>query len=616
MEESQKYWIWLQNALGVNNKRFMQIIDFFETAENVYLESEKSRELSGLFNPSELLRLSSTDESYGLSKMELCEKYGFNIIQYGSKDYPERLKPLNSPPIVLYTKGKFPESDLLHVGMVGTRNPNESGRCLAYNYAYDLTLNNTVIVSGGALGVDNFSHMGCIDAGGSTICVLGCSIDSYSLKISSYILDEVPKNGVIVSEYPPVFEGSKYSYPVRNRIISSFSDCLLVVQAGFGSGAIITAKYAYVQNKKIFTMPGDAGHINSSGTNFMIKNGFSFVLNYNEILRWHDEPHTEENGGNPYLDRQFFEVLSNKPDIYKEVLQNIDKRKLSPPECYRVTAAIYSNFGDDFRELLLIPIEDTEKNEIKIEEKMSKTDEEVEPDKIPETDKKEEFGESKKYLSGKNVEEKCKKFIRIKINEADVECNKEYYIQVLKEISDRAIRRIPEPLGSPIEMIIGDSNVSKEEVRLNIIEFLCRIFDKNSGVYDLPKQSVKGFFYPEDEYKGIILQRMDFSENFQLFAQTIADRIKEEKSYGNNIQLSTDKIHINVENEQNQDKVLSEQLTENALSVYHTISDTPIHVDSIIIATKLDVRKVLSALTELVMADLVEQLPGRRYIRK
>lgn len=626
MEESQKYWIWLQNALGVNNQRLMKILDFFGTAENIYCESEKGRLSSGFFTPLELERLSSVDAGYGLSKMELCEHLGLDIVALDSTDYPSRLKSLASPPIVLYLKGKLPDSDAFHVGMVGTRNPNETGKCLAYNFAFDLALEHAVIVSGGALGVDCFSHNGCLDAGGSTICVLGCSIDSYNLKMSRHLLEEVPKRGAVISEYPPVFGGTKYSYPLRNRIISCLSDCTLVVQAGFGSGALITAKYAYVQKKKLFTIPGDSDYVHAAGSNFLVRNGFSYALNYKDILRWHEQQSVlgtvEENGGNPLLDRHFFEAISCKAEDYQTDLPEIKRRKLTPPECYQITAAVYAKYGNDYSEQLPLFVQPVKKTEMTLA--TSPVTE------VPVV--------TKLMKDTSEHEEKAPK--GFPLNETIVRQNKEYYLNVLDDLTDRAVKREPEPKGSLTEQMTKMFGISSDVARLNLIKMLSDWTGRRSGFSSLPVSSIDEMFmeenlirsddvspsgkieipdlnqFPEEE-TSVLSEKTHFSNK----KSTINKALEKQKpiilkNNEKSAQIDDNKICGNVENHQKEEKVLSEQLTENALEVYHTISDTPIHVDSIKIAAKLSVREVLSALTELVVADLIKQLPGRRYIRK
>ncbi len=208
-------------------------------------------------------------------------------INLEDKNYPLLLKKIFNPPQVLYLRGEILENEKCFA-IVGTRRCSEYGKSVAFLIARDLSKAGLTIVSGMAIGIDTYAHKGTIDVDGRTIAVLGTGIDKQSiyppenLELSKKILE---KKGCLISEYPPKTRGNKFTFPERNRIISGLSLGVLVIEANFGSGALITAKYAREQKRKIFAIPGSINSVNSRGCHDLIKKGAKLVESANDILK-------------------------------------------------------------------------------------------------------------------------------------------------------------------------------------------------------------------------------------------------------------------------------------------------------------------------------------------
>jgi len=209
------------------------------------------------------------------------------IIKLEDKNYPLLLKKIFNPPKTLYVRGEMLRNEKCFA-IVGTRRCSEYGKDIAFSIARDLSKAGLIIVSGMAIGIDTWAHKGALDANGRTIAVLGTGIDEKTIypreniKLSQKILEN---KGCLISEYPAETRGTKFSFPERNRIISGLSLGVLVVEANFGSGALITARYAKEQNKKVFAIPGSIHSINSRGCHDLIKKGARLVVNANDILK-------------------------------------------------------------------------------------------------------------------------------------------------------------------------------------------------------------------------------------------------------------------------------------------------------------------------------------------
>ncbi len=286
------HWLWLQCCLGVDNRRIHSILEMYDhDASQIYSSSEYELRLTHLFTEKELQKLRNKDLSTAEKIARNCETFGQQMIPLTDRDYPPMLKAIQSPPVVLYSQGIVPDWNRLYVGIVGTRNATQTGRQSAYRFALQLAEQGAVIVSGGALGIDMQAHIGALNAGGTTISVLGCGLNYNYLSDSQDLRKSIVKNGLLLSEYPPNYPPTKYTFPKRNRIISGMSHCTLVVEAGRRSGALITAKYAVEQHKTVFAIPGSVTSESNQGSNRLIQEGAKTALSGEDILNWYREKH-------------------------------------------------------------------------------------------------------------------------------------------------------------------------------------------------------------------------------------------------------------------------------------------------------------------------------------
>lgn len=208
-------------------------------------------------------------------------------IDIKSELYPSILKKIPSQPSTLYIRGEMlPDENCF--GIVGTRRCSDYGKEIAFSFAKELAGNGLTIISGIARGIDTFAHKGALEAMGRTIAVLGTGLDEKSiypqenLGLARKILES---NGCLISEYPAGTHGSRFTFPQRNRIISGLSLGILVVEAKFGSGALITAKLAKKQGRKVFAVPGLIQSKNSQGPHYLIKQGAMLVTKPEDILK-------------------------------------------------------------------------------------------------------------------------------------------------------------------------------------------------------------------------------------------------------------------------------------------------------------------------------------------
>ncbi len=285
-DQDTLYWLWLAEKCGIASKHFDKLIEKYDDPFDIYRLEEAEIEQFPNLSTGLRSRLceKNLDASYEILKY--CNQNGVDIISYGDKRYPQRLKNIEDPPVVLYCKGFFPDlNSALCIGVVGTRKMSEYGRQSTYKISYELARAGAVTISGMALGIDGVSECGALAAGGKTVAVLGCGIDTVYPKQHARLMNAITKHGAVITEYPPMEEPRGYNFPKRNRIISGLSHGVFVVEAAPESGALITAQNAIAQGRDVFALPGKISDVNSIGTNELIKNGCYPALSATDILR-------------------------------------------------------------------------------------------------------------------------------------------------------------------------------------------------------------------------------------------------------------------------------------------------------------------------------------------
>ncbi|MEE1155069.1 MAG: DNA-processing protein DprA [Acutalibacteraceae bacterium] len=285
MEDTKKYWVWLQSCIGYGSPKINTVLRFYPSIVDFYNGGEMEWRLCGCFTKKEFENLCTHTLEQAEKVIDKCNALGYTILTPDMSTYPQLLKEIYDPPAVLYVDGQLPDVDnTLSIAMVGTRNATTSGKKLSYSIAFDLANSGVNVISGGALGIDSSAHSGALMAGGKTVCVLGCGINSNYLMSNASMRAQIAKTGAVVSEYPPDYQATKYTFPKRNRIISALSQGVLVVEAGEKSGALITASTALEQNKDIFAIPGDVTNAVAFGTNKLIKQGAKPITTAGDII--------------------------------------------------------------------------------------------------------------------------------------------------------------------------------------------------------------------------------------------------------------------------------------------------------------------------------------------
>jgi DNA processing protein len=217
-------------------------------------------------------------------EFQLAKKHGLKIVTYEDKGYPENLKNIPGPPIVLYVKGELKEQDKFSIAIVGSRRASFYGLASAERFAADLSHHGLTVVSGMARGIDSYAHRGALKRNNRTIAVLGSGFSHVYPPENKELAEDISKCGAVISEFPCETRPLKQNFPQRNRVISGMSLGVLVVEAARNSGALITADFALEQGRDVFALPGKVDSFTSFGTNELIKQGAKLISRVEDIL--------------------------------------------------------------------------------------------------------------------------------------------------------------------------------------------------------------------------------------------------------------------------------------------------------------------------------------------
>jgi DNA processing protein len=218
---------------------------------------------------------------------KLCEDLSISAATLGENSYPQSLRQIPDPPLLLYHRGELSCYEQPAVAIVGARRASRLGCEVAGTLAATLAAAGVNIVSGLALGVDSAAHRGALQAtsGGITLAALGSGLGCIAPITNTRLAESiVASGGLLVSEYPPMMQARPYHFPERNRIISGLADAVVVVEASERSGSLITARLALEQGREVLAVPGAVSAANSRGVNALLKQGAGLVDSAQDVL--------------------------------------------------------------------------------------------------------------------------------------------------------------------------------------------------------------------------------------------------------------------------------------------------------------------------------------------
>jgi DNA processing protein len=209
---------------------------------------------------------------------------GQSTVVLGSPGYPSSLAAIYDPPPVIFVRGSLARG-MRRVAIVGSRGATPAGRSLARDLARGLAAHEIEVVSGLARGIDGSAHEGALLGGGTTLAVLGSSVDIIYPNEHRELASRAEQRGAVISEFPPGTRPSPANFPRRNRIIVGLAETVIMVEAGSRSGALITARLALEEGRDVLAVPGRPGDPLSFGPNLMIRDGATLIRGLEDVLQ-------------------------------------------------------------------------------------------------------------------------------------------------------------------------------------------------------------------------------------------------------------------------------------------------------------------------------------------
>lgn len=287
--------------------------------------------------------VTSVDRRYVERALQWRDVPGHRIVQLGDDDYPERLAEIADPPCLLFVRGDVSLLGSTQLAIVGSRKQTAGGRRIAMSLAAELCRAGLVITSGLAIGIDAAAHRGALEAGGTTIAVLGSGCDVIHPRSNRDLARDVLENGVIISEFPLGTAASPQNFPQRNRIVTGMAVGTLVVEAALGSGSLISARLAAEQGREVFAVPGSIHNVQSRGCHQLIRQGAKLTECAADILE-------ELEGFVPEVAQAVSSRLANLSPVQRKVVEALGADPISVDE-------IKAHSGLDIAEILSALIE-------------------------------------------------------------------------------------------------------------------------------------------------------------------------------------------------------------------------------------------------------------------
>ncbi len=271
--EETLHWLALRMVPGLGTLGTLKLLAKLQTPQAIFRASASELEAAGL--SASQARNISTGCSFedAVNQQNRMLAVGAQLLTLHDAHYPQQLREIFDPPLLLFALGNLNLVSTHSVGVVGTRSPTPYGLAVAERLSADLAKAGLTIVSGMARGIDTAAHRAALEANGQTIAVFGCGVDVLYPSSNRKLYDEIAKKGLLLSEFPMEAPAFPQNFPVRNRIVSGLALGVLIVEGAQHSGSAITAKLAMDQGREVFAVPGSITSKMSWGPNLLIKVG-------------------------------------------------------------------------------------------------------------------------------------------------------------------------------------------------------------------------------------------------------------------------------------------------------------------------------------------------------
>lgn len=281
----------LKNINSLGDVRIRKILEKYKSLDDLLnLRNEQLKSIEGLSEKIFQEVYCSLDKISEVKTaienlLSICDTKKIKFTTILDDDYPENLKNIYDPPVLLYYMGELREKDRYSISIVGTRTPSDYGRRVCVDLTKELSDKGIPIVSGLAIGIDSIAHNTCIENGNLTYAVLGSGVDNLYPPDNRILYQKIIEQGAVISEFEVGSKAEKVNFPRRNRVVSGITLGTIIIESAAKGGSLITAECALDQNKELFAVPGNIKARNSEGCNNLIKKGYAkLVMNADDVI--------------------------------------------------------------------------------------------------------------------------------------------------------------------------------------------------------------------------------------------------------------------------------------------------------------------------------------------
>lgn len=329
------HWIWFSRLSQVTIGQKLSLLRQFRDPEDICkAEEEALSQVEGM-TAGAIASLMNKDLTQAQRIITVCIEKNISILTYGDGAYPNKLKNIHNPPLVLYYKGFLPDWESVPaIAIVGTRKPTADGMQMAYKLGCQIAACGGLVVSGGADGIDTQALSGALEAGKRVVAVLGFGADVVYPSKNKALFDSICRQGCLLTEYAPGTPPNAWNFPQRNRIISGLCCGVTVVEAPQRSGALNTATHAADQGRDIFVVPGNPNNPACAGSNQLLLQRALPVFQGWDVMREYESlyPDTVTNVGIVMPEKLPSKAVSDQcepPQPAKKVIDNREKSRYS-----------------------------------------------------------------------------------------------------------------------------------------------------------------------------------------------------------------------------------------------------------------------------------------------
>ncbi|HTU45849.1 MAG TPA: DNA-processing protein DprA [Bryobacteraceae bacterium] len=282
-QEETLHWLALRMVPGVGTLSTLRLLERFKSPSAIFRASPSELEAAGL-SPAQARNLASGysfDDA--VEQQQKLLDVGAQLITIHDACYPQRLREIFDPPLLLFGVGRTELLSTAAIAVVGTRRPTPYGLAATERLSADLAKAGLTVISGMARGIDTAAHRATLAEDGDTVAVLGCGVDVLYPVENRKLYEEIGRRGLLISEFPLGAPAYPQNFPIRNRIVSGVSLGVVIVEGAQHSGSAITAKLAMDQGREVFAVPGNITSKMSWGPNLLIKQGAKLVQEWTDV---------------------------------------------------------------------------------------------------------------------------------------------------------------------------------------------------------------------------------------------------------------------------------------------------------------------------------------------